>query len=101
MGSLSVEITNDIGYAIFKSTILARNTTVNILKHLLSGAQYNNCQPPGKFAHGFLVGSLHGGGTMALSTNTSRYVCIITVIVKMHIHFGQTFITANSVIWTK
>lgn len=40
---------------------------VNILKHLSSGGQYSSCQPPGNAAHGFLLGSDHGGGAIAAS----------------------------------
>lgn len=43
------------------------NQTEKILKHFLSGGQYNNCHPPGIDAHGLLLGLLHGGGTIAVS----------------------------------
>lgn len=61
-----------------------KTPTVNILKHFLSGAQYNNCHPPGCKAHGLLLGLLHGGATMAASTATiGQTLCISQT--KLHI----------------
>lgn len=65
--------------------------TVNILKHFFNGAQYNNCQPPGRLAHGFFSGSLHGGGTIAPLAHLYNIVHI-----NMWIHSGEPFITKGT-----